>query len=64
MFHWAGSPSAPRPLREGEEAWRAYLAEAREAGDLFALLEFVRDDDPRQMLADAAALRSWLAEGS
>jgi len=31
-------------------------------GDLYALLEFVRDDAPAQLAADAATLRRWLAD--
>ena len=49
-------------LSSGRSIWKSYLAKAKEAGDLFALLEFVRDDDPAQMVEDAAALREWLDE--
>jgi hypothetical protein len=49
------------PLEYGASCWEAYLALASQAqGDRYALLEFVRDDSPEQLLADAAALRGWL----
>ncbi|MDF2440376.1 MAG: hypothetical protein JWN98_1360 [Abditibacteriota bacterium] len=50
-----------RPLAEGSNEWSKYLKMAeREPGERFALLEFVRDDDPEQFLRDAATLKSWL----
>jgi len=64
VFHWIATPEGRRrPLEEGDEAWRARLKLALQApGDRFALLEFVRDDDPRQFLEDAAALQRLLQE--
>jgi len=63
VFHWPrrGERAA---LAEGAEAWRAYLGVLRDAGVACPLLlEFVRDDDPAQLAADAATLRGWIAEG-
>lgn len=53
------------PLAAGEAFWRRALARAAAApspisGGRYALIEFVKDDDPEQLAADAAALRSWL----
>ncbi len=51
------------PLSEYAIQWREYLARIdRQGGDRYALLEFVRNDDPAQFLADAATLRGWLAQ--
>jgi len=63
VFYWDLEPARKLPLSEGEAVWKPYLAKAAQAGDLFALLEFVLDDDPQQMLRDAATLRAWLCEG-
>lgn len=55
------------PLAAGATAWREYLSilnepaeNAAEGREHYALLEFVRDDDPRALLEDAATLRGWL----
>jgi sugar phosphate isomerase/epimerase len=49
-------------LEEGEAAWREYFSIAHNSGrDHFALLEFVRDDDPDQFLRDATTLKNWLS---
>ena len=64
VFHWLAGGTDRRPLAEGEP-WPALLAElgksTRFDGDRFAFLEFVRDDAPEQLVADAATLRAWLA---
>lgn len=61
VFHWDGTTRERLPLENGSEAWAAYLAKASICGDLFASLEFVADDDPERMVADAAILREWLS---
>lgn len=52
------------PLADGEGFWRDALATtvAYDAwpADRWAHIEFVRGDDPDQLRADAAALRSWV----
>jgi len=58
VFHW--TPEGRLPLAAGETAWKRYLSAAAGAGDMFAHLEFVIGDEPRQMVRDAAALRAWL----
>src|SRR5262245_53309073 len=50
------------PLVSRERLWRAVIAELRALpGTRYALLEFVRDDDPLVFGVDAAVLRGWLA---
>ncbi len=67
VFHWVVGEDGKRrrePLELGAACWERYLGLAGQArGDRYALLEFVRDDSPEQLLADAAALRGWLARG-
>lgn len=59
VYHWVNGER--RPLAEGATPWRTFLAAAATAGQpRWALLEFVRDDSPEQLLADAATLRQWL----
>jgi len=49
------------PLNDYAVEWKEYLARIDAlGGDRYALLEFVRNDDPTQFLADAAILRGWL----
>jgi sugar phosphate isomerase/epimerase len=64
MFHWTvrDGKRAREPLANGQDLWAQYLDLADQAaGDRWGLLEFVRDDDPEQLVADAATLRQWLA---
>lgn len=66
VFHWIrdGKPPlvARRPLAEGEADWPIYLRQAAADGvPRCALLEFVRDDRPEQLMEDAAVLKRWLA---
>ncbi len=50
------------PLAEDAGPWAQYLdALPSRKQDRWALLEFVRGDDPAHLSADAAVLRSWLA---
>ena len=63
VFHW-GDGGQRHPLADGEAEWPALLCTPlgdRWAGERCAFLEFVRYDDPAQLVADAATLRSWLA---
>lgn len=63
VFHWTAGGER-QALADGD-AWPSLLDElgrpTRYRGVRFAFLEFVRDDDAAQLLADAATLRSWLA---
>jgi sugar phosphate isomerase/epimerase len=67
VFAWGPGGIAERyPLAEGAAVWRPALATVAERGAplpgrRFALCEYVRDDDPDQLVADVATLRVWLA---
>lgn len=61
VFQWDQVTRDRLSLAEGAEAWRAYLAKASPCGEMFASLEFVADDSPERMMADAATLKTWLA---
>jgi sugar phosphate isomerase/epimerase len=54
------------PLAQGDAFWPAALAMATEPGRWparrYALLEFVRDDEPDALREDAKALLSWIGE--
>ena len=61
VFHWHLQTGERRPLAEGEDLWRDYLAHAAHPDRTrYALLEFVQDDAPEAFLRDAAALLRWL----
>ena len=61
VFHWWPDPGNRRPLAEGTDRWLRYLELAATApGDRFAMLEFVANDDPVVLAAEAATLRQWL----
>lgn len=68
VFSWSSS-GGRFPLADGAALWRPALAAAadapgRWAGTRVAHLEFVAGDDPQQLAADAATLRSWLADAA
>lgn len=65
VYEWIPGPERTlerRPLAEGADSWRGWLktASAGCPNCKWALLEFVKDDDPRQLIPDARALRSIL----
>ncbi len=63
VFQWHPQTRARQPLALGESCWTRYLLAAGKAignRTLFAHLEFTRDDDPDNLVADAAVLISWL----
>jgi hypothetical protein len=64
VFQWNEQSNAREPLADGAAIWRQYLDQlepvAKQAGGMYALIEFVKDDSPEQFLADAAALKQWL----
>ena len=70
VFSWSAD-GARLPLAGRADLWQGVLAELRdgpeaetrtdaEAGTRFALLEFVRDDDPETFRQDAETLLGWL----
>lgn len=61
VFSWDDS-GVRLPLAAREDFWRPVLAALTGLpGTRYALLEFVRDDDPLAFAEDAAVLRDWLA---
>ncbi|HZG58266.1 sugar phosphate isomerase/epimerase family protein [Paenibacillus sp.] len=55
-YYWVDGER--RPFAEGAEEWERYLRAVRELpGERHAMLEFVRDDAPGQLLEDAGALK-------
>lgn len=66
VFQWT-SFEQRHPLADGDGRWPAVLAGVAAAdgagwsGDRWALLEYVRGDDPAQVVADAATLLAWSA---
>jgi 3-dehydroshikimate dehydratase len=62
VFHWR-TVADRRPLAEGEEPWRAYLAEVRACAPAvrFASLEFLPQETLDDLLRDAATLARWTA---
>jgi 3-dehydroshikimate dehydratase len=63
VFQWNVITGDREPLADGEAAWRQYIAAAGPSlpEGSFALLEFVKGDDPKQFLVDAGTLREWLS---
>lgn len=69
VFQWTFRPGAGswgestdrRPLKDGEKEWLEYLKMPLSPEiDRYALMEFVRGDDPNQFLEDANTLKSWI----
>ncbi len=61
VFSWHPETGDRLPLAAGEQWWAEYLPRiASVVGDRWALLEFVRDNDPQNFPADAQTLRQWL----
>jgi len=60
VFHWGKGWSDRFALEEGADRWSAYLSRlARPEDPRWALLEFVKGDDPQQYLRDAETLHRW-----
>ncbi|MEM1108187.1 MAG: TIM barrel protein [Planctomycetota bacterium] len=67
VFQWDVETVERHPLKEGGDVWPSYFQKAltcprlvEEGSEMFALIEFVRDDDPNNLAADAQALKNWL----
>ena len=58
VFSWQGGQRLP--LAAHSDSWKKYLRAL--AGDRTALLEFVPDDDPDNLVRDAAVFHTWLKE--
>ena len=62
VFHWDPDTGQRMPLAAGRQEWLPWLRRAASTGrEHFAMIEFVRDDDPQAFLADASALKDCLA---
>ena len=59
VFSWEGIDRLPLIAREND--WPGFLAQAKAQGASWALMEFVKDDEPQQLIEDAAVLKGWLA---
>lgn len=60
VYHW-DSVKERCALSVGVERWRKFLQAAQKVpGDRYAMLEFVKDDEPENFLRDAATLLEWL----
>lgn len=65
VFNWHITTGERLPLADGADVWSHYLEKVTTTGRRhFALLEFVKDDDPENFLQDAATLKAWLAKTS
>ena len=59
VFHWDSRTRLP--LAEGAAHWQEYMAIIRSfPSDRYAMLEFVRDDDPQQLMRDAHTLHELM----
>ena len=62
VFQWWPTGAERHPLADGADRWKAYLETIAEDGrERFALLEFVKGDQPEQLIADAKTLRELIA---
>ena len=62
VYQWHMDSAERMPLLAGESVWMPYLAKiAAIPGDRFAMLEFVKDDEPDNFVKDSATLKEWLA---
>jgi len=60
VFYWPKRGERV-PLAEGAAGWLRYIQILRQhSRECPLLLEFVRNDDPQQLLADAKTLRGWI----
>lgn len=63
VFHWWPDTVSRFELSEGQANWRRYLQKLDSSErDRFALLEFVKDEDPEIFLKDAETLKKLLGE--
>ena len=61
VFNWVGDYER-RELSQGYDKWAKYFDIISKAqGDRYALMEFVKDDDPEQLIKDARVLKEWLS---
>jgi hypothetical protein len=77
-FHWWPGFKERHPLAIGADRWQKYLGQVRShelvechelveshdqtCGDRYVCLEFVKDDDPKNLVADAKTLNQLIAD--
>jgi hypothetical protein len=60
VFWWQNEPRKRLELALGEGEWMKYFhAASTGEKDVYAFLEFVREDAPERFLEDAATLKRW-----
>ncbi len=64
VFQSEGAENIRHPLADGEQEWRAYIAETvkHKEHEHHFLMEFVKDNDPGQFLRDAKVLDRLVRE--
>jgi len=62
VFSWDRETAHRLPMARHTHEWKLYLAKAASVGEMFALLEFVENDDPNAFLRDAETLKLCLKE--
>jgi 3-dehydroshikimate dehydratase len=62
VFSWDRETAQRLPMARHSHEWKLYLAKAASVGEMFALLEFVENDDPNVFLRDAETLKLCLKE--
>jgi 3-dehydroshikimate dehydratase len=61
VFHWWPDSRTRLPLEDGREIWKRYLELAQSPNrNGWAMLEFVKNDDPEQLKRDARTLHEIL----
>lgn len=60
-YFWEGRTRLP--LKEGETAWKSYIAQLKSQNIPF-MLEHLKDDSLVQLAEDAAVLKQWLEEAN
>ncbi|WP_269523337.1 sugar phosphate isomerase/epimerase family protein [Coraliomargarita parva] len=65
-FHWGANGWQDRhALADGIAPWTEYLKLIRQAeGDRYIIFEFVKDDQPEQLLEDAKVLKQLISESN
>ncbi len=63
VFHWWPTNKDRNLIEAGTERWKPYLDTIRSTGrDHHLLIEFVKDNEPENFLADAATLLRWIGK--
>jgi len=61
VFHSESDAEPRQSLEAGRDRWQAYIEKLRQMGGArYCLLEFVKDDEPEQLIRDATVLHALL----